>query len=99
MDVALARAVRVAGGGQHHAEREAAVPFGLDLVELAGDGGFDQVTRSVFRRIMIGCVSGSPMRQLNSTTRGSALGVDHQAGVQEAGVGQAVGGHAGAASA
>jgi hypothetical protein len=41
--VALARRVRVVGGGEHDAERDAAVPFGFDLVELAGDGVLEQV--------------------------------------------------------
>ena len=35
---------------------------------------------------MIGWVSGSPKRQLNSMTFGLPVGIDHQAGVQEAGV-------------
>ena len=43
---------------------------------------------------MIGCVSGSPSRQLNSSVFGVARRVDHQAGVEEADVGRAVLRHA-----
>ena len=42
-DVALLRGVRVVGGGEHDAERDAAVPFGFDLVERAVDAVFEQV--------------------------------------------------------
>ena len=31
------------GGGEHDAERDAAIPFRLDLVEGAGDGVFEQI--------------------------------------------------------
>ena len=47
--------------------------------------------RSLFSRIRIGCASGSPRRQLNSTVLRRALRVDHQAGVEEAGERDAVG--------
>jgi hypothetical protein len=43
----------------------------------------------------MGWVSGSPMRVLNSSVRGLALGVDHQPGIQEAGERDAVARHAG----
>ena len=37
------------------------------------------------------CVSGSPRRQLNSTTHGVPVAIDHQAGVQHAGEGRVAG--------
>src|SRR4051812_26800127 len=40
--VALARLIRIAVRGEHHAERRAAVPFGLGAIERAGDHVLDQ---------------------------------------------------------
>ena len=51
-------------------------------------------TRSHFIRIIIGWVSGSPSRQLNSSTLRVARRVDHQPGVEHARVRDALGGHA-----
>ena len=95
MRVALARRVRIAGGGHHHAERGAAVPLALRRWSSVPSSACSiSSSRSLFRRIMIGCVSGSPRRQLNSSIFGLPSRVDHQAGVEEAGEGHAVRGHA-----
>ena len=51
-------------------------------------------TRSERSRNRIGCVSGSPKRQLNSMTRGCPAVVDHEAGVEKAAIVDAVGGEA-----
>ncbi|OPZ01834.1 MAG: hypothetical protein BWZ09_02637 [Alphaproteobacteria bacterium ADurb.BinA305] len=94
-DVALARALRVACSGEHDAEREAAVPLGLGLVELAGDGGFDQIgeigLQTHHDRLRLGIAHATV--ELDHARL--ALAVDHQPGVKESGVGQALGGHAG----
>ena len=52
-------------------------------------------SRSDLRRIRTASHSGSPKRTLNSTTLGAAVGRDHQAGVEQALVGPALGLHAG----
>src|SRR5574343_1421261 len=36
-DIALLRGIRVVGSGKHHAECDAAIPFGFDLVERTVD--------------------------------------------------------------
>ena len=94
-DVTLARAFGIAGRGQHHAEREAAVPLGLGLVELAGDRGLDQVgevgLQTHHDRLRLGVAHAA----VEFDHARLALAVDHQAGVEEAGVGQALGRHAG----
>ncbi|GHK55152.1 hypothetical protein KPZU09_48880 [Klebsiella pneumoniae] len=63
-------AARIAAGGNHHAQRRAVIPLGGFLVQLARAGGEAQLDQSDFMRSMIGWVSGSPKRQLNSITFG-----------------------------
>ena len=59
-DGALFGTRRIAAGGADDAERRARIPF---------DRLFVSSEKSLFMRIMMGCVSGSPKRQLNSSVR------------------------------
>ena len=91
--VALARVHGVTGGGQHHAQRHARVPVQRHLVQL-GAGGREQ---------HLGQVGTQPhhdrlgLRVAHAAVEferlHTAIGRDHQAGVQETGVRNAVGRH------
>jgi hypothetical protein len=86
--------VRIAGGGHHHAHRRAAVPFQFHLVERAVDGVFHhgQQVALQARHDRLGFRVAHAAVEFQRAR--VALRVDHQAGVQEAGEGDAVLGHA-----
>ena len=80
----------IVGGGQHDAERDAAVPFGFDLVEAAVDGGFEQGDEVALQahHDRLGFRVAHAAVEFQHLER--AVRLDHQAGVEEAGVGNAV---------
>ena len=93
-DIALLWRFRIVGGSQHDAQRDATVPFSLNLVELAVDGVFEQFDEIGLEahqdrlrfRVAHAAVEFQGLER--------AVLADHQAGVEEAGEGDAVSGHA-----
>ena len=92
--VTLARRVRIVGSSEDDAERDATIPFGLDLVERAGDGVLQQVDEVRLQphhdRLRFRVAHAA----VEFERFDSAILADHQPGVEEAGVGDAVAFHA-----
>ena len=88
--VTLARVLRVAMGGHDHAQCGAAVPLQFHLVELAVSGSSHHVAEVAFQAHEDGLRLGVAHAAVEFERLGLALGVDHQAGVQEAGVRDAI---------
>src|SRR3989338_7937161 len=68
--IALGVIGRITTGGDHHAHGRTRVPGGFYFVQRLGRAASTSSTRELSRRHMIGWVSGSPKRQLNSMTLG-----------------------------
>ena len=74
----------------HHAQGRAAVPFELHFVQLAGGGGQQHFKQVRFEAQHDGLSFGVTHAAVEFQRFGAALRVDHQAGIQKAGVGDAV---------
>ena len=92
--VTLARVIRVTRGGEHDAERDAAVPCSVDRVQRSAHGVIDQLNQ-------IGLEPDHDRLRFRVTHAAIELenfrlsrAVDHHARVQEPGEWNAVGGHA-----
>ena len=92
--VAFARPVRIARRGEHHAERGATIPVGVDLIERAVDRVLKQLDQIRLQphhdRLRLRIAEAAVEFERSRI----AFGVDHHAGVQEPGVRHAVRGHA-----
>ena len=71
--ITFPRVLRIAFSGEHNAERDARIPLRDDAVERLVERVLDQCDEVAFKRLNMGSVSGSPIRQLNSNTFNSPL--------------------------
>src|SRR5688572_5361176 len=81
-DVAFADLVRITLGREHHAERRAGVPFGLDLVQPAIERGLAELHEIALHAHHDGLGFGVAEAAVVFEHVGRAVRVDHDAGVQ-----------------
>ncbi|MNO73014.1 hypothetical protein D3C76_639730 [compost metagenome] len=79
---------------QHHADGDAGIIDGFDLIQLAGTGGQAQLHQIGAHPQHDGLGLGVAEAAVELDHLGVAFGIDHQAGVEEAGVDVALGRHA-----
>ena len=93
-DIALGVVARVATGGQHHAHGRTRVPGRFDLVQRLGQGSLDQQHQGAFQAAHDRLGFRVAEAAVEFDDLGLASLVDHQAGIEEAGVDVAFAGHA-----
>ena len=92
--VAQLRTGRVAGCGQHHAQRAAAIPLGLHLVQPAVNAGLDELAQRRLETAEDGLRLGVAQPAVEFQRVQTAVLADHQARIQEARERRALVGHA-----
>src|SRR5690606_12395833 len=91
---ALAVITRIAAGRQDHTQAGPWIPVGLGTIQFAGQGGLDQFDQAALQaqHDRLGLRVAKPAVEFDYL--GCAGWIDHQAGIQEAGIDVAFGRHA-----